>query len=188
MCISDPKFLKTGIIWYIQGLSGSSYKALGVAKRKEAPLSSVEVVPIEEPAAGGGMHADPVAVRVTLDREAGVISVSPIQQRWSPGQLDDQAERVPFWQSRCPWNLRPVRQTLPDGKLLNPWLVPLKPQKRVSCACPGRLHFLGLVPAKKTSTLTLYPESGNDPKFLSVGFVSRSWRFNWYLWPGKWRG
>ena len=76
MCLSDPKFHKNRLIWYIQGMNGP-YKAIGVASRHGGDEFEGAVLPIEKPAARSGMHADPVKVKVHLDRASGVISIEP---------------------------------------------------------------------------------------------------------------
>lgn len=172
MCFSDPRFHHKNIIWYIQGMSGS-FKAVGVAHNIGNQEFVGTVVPIEQPSDLSGMHADPVAVTVRLDRIAGVISVDPNE---TTGKLINWIIRpngFPSGSLKVPKSCGPFIEPFENGNLLAP--LTGATHKSTVCVIPSSKgdafiswgHYKHPDDDKRDITL----DDGYAHKFFSVGFV-----------------
>lgn len=179
MCLSDPRYHRRRIIWYIQDTNGSDYKALGVAVGKGGGNFVGTVVPIQLPEAGSGMHADPVSVRVHLDRRAGVVTVQPINKGTTGGKLINWIIKPNGFASgslRVPDSCGPFLTTLKNPALLAP-LTGADGKDSTVCILHGSKAdaFISWGSFKHDDDHTkidpLAIDGGIDPKFFSVGFV-----------------
>jgi hypothetical protein len=120
MCLSDPKFHRNRLIWYIQELNGP-YKAIGVAaKQHGSGRFKGTVLPIEQPDNRSGMHADPVRVSVHLDRSSGVISIKPVGDARNVINWTIKPRGFPPGTLKVPTSCGPFLKTLKDPKLIAP--------------------------------------------------------------------
>ena len=176
MCLSDPRFHRKRIIWYIQeNTSGSDYKAVGFGNSKGGGDFVGKVIPLQQPGVGSGMHADPVKVRVRLDRRSGVVSVKPVHgggkavnwiirpDGFAPGSL------------RVPESCGPFIETFKNPKLLAP-LTGADKKDSIVCLVRGKgadafLSWGSFKHDSKDDPDPLAIDGGIEPKFFSVGFV-----------------